>query len=208
MIGGFTGRICVSGSDGKNDLPIIFHIDDTPTFRISFVKPFIEFTDGRFAIVGPLARGIGVMNVKAKVGSVASSSPLQHGQVAIGVSRGEDRATTDVALDAYGLAVFVIIVGDLRKLDERGLAVTKLVFHPASAADDLLRRNAIDALGPRPHELDAATGNDVGFETVRTQIGKQFQHRLIDHLRVEFSGGRVLCGGDPIADDFFKLFRC
>ena len=63
-----------------------------------------------------------------------------------------------------------------------GLPSTHLELRLAAAADDLLGRDAIDLLRPRPHELDAAAGNDEGLETVGAQIGEQFDHGLIDHL--------------------------
>ncbi len=37
------------------------------------------------------------------------------------------------------------------------------------------------------------------------QVGDQFQHRLIDHLRIEPLGDRMLGGGDPLNDDPVKL---
>ena len=80
-----------------------------------------------------------------------------------------------------------------------GLPSRNSYFSLAAAADDLLGRNAIDLLGPRAHELDAAAGDDEGLEAVRAQVGEQFEHRLIDHLGVELAGLRMLRRGDPVA---------
>ena len=78
-------------------------------------------------------------------------------------------------------------------------------FSLAAAADDLLGRNAIDLLRPRAHELDAAAGDDEGLESIRAQIGEQFEHRLIDHLGVEPLGLRMLRGGDPVLHDLVEF---
>ena len=49
----------------------------------------------RFAVVGSLALGVGVVDV-----AVACGGPLQHLEVAMGVAEGGNTATTNVTLDA------------------------------------------------------------------------------------------------------------
>jgi hypothetical protein len=56
------------------------------------------------------------------------------------------------------------------------------VFRFDFGANDLFGRDAIHLFRPGPHELDAATGDNKGLETVRAKIGEQFEHRLIDAL--------------------------
>src|SRR5438874_12725529 len=46
----------------KNRFPVVFHADHGPTFGDGFVPCFIEFADERFAIVSPLALGVGMMH--------------------------------------------------------------------------------------------------------------------------------------------------
>lgn len=46
----------------------------------------------------------------------------------------------------------------------------------------MLGWNAVGLFRPHPHELDAATRHDKGLEAVGSQIGQQFDHRLIDEL--------------------------
>ena len=70
-----------------------------------------------------------------------------------------------------------------------------------AAADHLLGRDAVDLLGPRPHELDAAAGDDVGLEAVGAQIGQHFQHRLVDQFGVGPLEPRVPGGREPVLDD-------
>ena len=79
---------------------------------------------------------------------------------------------------------------DFRESDEHRLAVAHFEFRLDAAADDLLGRNAVDALGPGAHELDAAAGDDEGLESVGAEVSEQFEHRLIDHLGVELAGLR------------------
>ena len=76
-----------------------------------------------------------------------------------------------------------------------GLPSFHLEFDDAAAADDLLGRNAVRLLDPRPHELDAAAGDDERLEVVRTKIRQQFDHRLVDALvvRAVNRGCRAVC---------------
>ena len=75
-----------------------------------------------------------------------------------------------------------------------------------AAADDLLGRDAVDPLGPRAHELDAAAGDDVRLEAVRAQVGEQLEHRLVDQLGVGPLESRVLGRREPVVDDLVELF--
>ena len=90
-------------------------------------------------------------------------------------------------------------------LTSTGLPSRSSNFSLAAAADDLLGRDAIDLLRQGAHELDAAAGDDEGLEAVRAQVGEQFEHRLIDHLRVRPLGLRMLRGRDPVLDDLLEL---
>src|SRR5262249_62038068 len=101
----------------------------------------------------------------------AGRRPLEQLEVAVGVAEGRDRATADGPVDAHGLAGVVVDELDLGEADQYWLAVPELVFHPDGATHDLLRRDAVDSLGPRPHELDAATGDDVCLEAEGAQVG-------------------------------------
>ena len=46
----------------EDRLPIIFHVDDNPTFGVRLVERFIEAAHGGLAIVGILARGVCVVD--------------------------------------------------------------------------------------------------------------------------------------------------
>ena len=108
-------------------------------------------------------------------------------------------------LDRCRLAGFVVDEIQLGKLHDHRFAVAHFKLCFTAAADDLLRRDAIDALCPRADELNAATANNVGFETVRAQVGQQFEHRLIDHFGEQPAGLRMLCRGDPVGDNLVEL---
>ena len=69
------------------------------------------------------------------------------------------------------------------------------------AADDLLRRDAVDLLGIYAHEILAAAGDDVGLVAVGAQILHDLEHRLVDQLCVGPVPARMFGGRDP----FFHL---
>ena len=104
-------------------------------------------------------------------------------------------------LMATGLSALSLLKLNLRQAHEHRLAVAHLEPGLDAAADDLLRRDAVDALAPLTQELDAAARDDEVLEAVGAQVGEQFEHRLVDHLGEEPAGLRMLRGGDPVLDD-------
>ena len=91
------------------------------------------------------------------------------------------------------------------KPEQDRLAVAHLEPGLDRGAHHLLGRNAVDALGPRAHELDAAARDDEGLEAVGAQIGEQLQHRLVDQLGVGPLPAAVARGRDPVRDDLLEL---
>jgi len=60
-------------------------------------------------------------------------------------------------------------------------------------------------LRPWPHEFDPASGDNVGLESIGTQIAQKFHHRLVDALGVgTLELGMSGCG-QPVSDDCLKL---
>ena len=104
-------------------------------------------------------------------------------------------------LMATGLSALSLLKLKLRQAHENRLAVAHLEPGLDAAADDLLRRDAVDALAPLTQELDAAARDDEVLEPVGAQVGEQFEHRLVGHFGEEPAGLRMLRGGDPILDD-------
>ena len=80
-----------------------------------------------------------------------------------------------------------------------GVPSLHLVLRLDRGADDLLGRNAVDALGPGPHEVDAAAGDDERLEAVGAQVGEHLEHRLVDEIGVEPLEARMPRGGEPVA---------
>ena len=112
------------------------------------------------------------------------------------------------AVDADRLARAVVDEVDLGQLHAAPASPSRISNRVLPlAADDLLGRNAVDPFGPRPHELDAAAGDDERLEAVRAQVGQQLEHRLVDHLGVEPLDARMLRGADPVADDLRRTRR-
>ena len=95
---------------------------------------------------------------------------------------------------------------DLGQPHQHRLAVAHLVLGLDAATDHLLGRDAVDLLGPGPHELDAAAGDDEGLEAVGPQVSEQLEHGLVDHLGVGPPGRRMPRGGQPLVDDWLELF--
>ena len=126
-------------------------------FAFCLIERLVEFSDVRGAIVGPFPLGIGVVHEARESSSGTSRCPFQHLQVAVGVSEREDRASAYEAVDADGFARAIVDELDPGLLHEHGFAVgAHANFDDPGGAHYLFRRNAVDLLDPRPHELDAA----------------------------------------------------
>ena len=106
---------------------------------------------------------------------------------------------------ATGLPALSLTKSISRQARQYRLVAAQFELGLDAAPDHLLRRYAVDLLGPGANEFDLAARYDEGLETVRPQVGEQFQHRLIDHLGVESSSLRMPGAGDPVADDLVEL---
>ena len=69
----------------------------------AFVELAVESADVRFAVVGPLARGVVVMDEHPQPRTGAAVRPFEHLEVAVGVAERGDRPPTDVQLMPTGL---------------------------------------------------------------------------------------------------------
>src|SRR5262245_26188752 len=97
------------------------------------------------------------MDETQKARTAACRSPLQHLQVSIRIAKGEDGTPSDEFVDGNRLANFVVDEIDLGQARQHGLAVAHLKLGLDCAANDLLRRNAIDLFCPGAHELNATS---------------------------------------------------
>ena len=120
-----------------------------------------------FAVVGPLAGGVGVVDDQAEVGAAAGGHILKHLVVAVGVAECDHRLAADVAKDADGLALLVADEEDAGLAVEAGRAVLVALGDFDLAADDLPGRDSVDGFRPGAHAVDAAAGDDPGLEVVR-----------------------------------------
>ena len=169
--------------------------------------PELDVRQSERRTVGVFARRIVVQHQQLETRAAAALRVFQHLLVALGVAERGDGPAADVLVDADGLVALVVIEVQLRQAHEHRLAVAHFKLRLDAAADDLFRRNAVNLLRPRAHELDAAAGDDEVLEAVRAQVGEHFEHRLIDHFGEELAGLRMFRGGDPILDDLLKLHR-
>jgi hypothetical protein len=83
----------------EHPLPVRLHVHDRPAPRLGLGEPFLEPADVR-AVVGPLAVGVGVVDVQAEARAGDGGRPLQHLEVAVRVAERRDRPPADVHLDA------------------------------------------------------------------------------------------------------------
>ena len=88
-------------------------------------------------------------------------------KIAIGVTECGDRTATDMLPYADGLILFVIDKADFRLPDNNGFAVGDFLVSLDTAADHLLRWDSVNPLGPRPHEFNAAAGDDPCLKSIR-----------------------------------------
>src|SRR5690242_9352230 len=125
------------------------------------------------AIVSVFALGVGVVDNQAdaslRTAFGAFCGPLKHLQVAVRIAKGEYRVPPDEPVDANRLAGTIVNELDLSLFEKQGLAVIPFVFDDAAAANDLLRRDAVSALDPGSHELNAAARDDKRLESVRSK---------------------------------------
>ena len=169
--------------------------------------PQLDVRQSARRAVGVFARRVIVQHQQLEPRAAAALRVFQHLLVADGIAERGDGPAADVLVDADGLVAFVVVEVQLRQTHEHGLAVAHLKLRLDAAADDLFRRDAIDLLRPRAHELDAAAGDDEVLEAVRAQVGEHFEHRLIDHVGKSLPVCRMFRGGDPVLDDLLELRR-
>ena len=188
-----------------NDLPVLLHVDNRPAFRLCFVEAFVEAANAGLSVVGPFALGIRMVDVKREPRPLSGSRPLQHLQVAVGVAERGNGSPADLLVDGNRLAFLVVKEVEFGQADKNRRTVAHLELHLDAAADHLLRRDAIDFLGPRAHELDAAAGNDEGLEAIRAQVTEHLEHGLIDHLGVGAFGRGMSRRRMPVLHDLLEL---
>src|SRR5215510_15925525 len=113
---------------------------------------------------------------------LVGGAPLQHLLIAVGVAECSNRFSADELVDANRFARSVVNEIDFRHTLDNGLAVADFESLLRRTADDLFWRDAVSFLRPRPHELNATTGNDERFEAIDAHIVQQLEHGLIDAL--------------------------
>ncbi len=188
-------------SQGKTTLPLAGHVHDGPAFLPGLVERLVQPSDRRFAVVGPLSFGVGVMDEPHQARPVAGRRPLQHLAIPIRVAKGQDGAAADELVDADRFAFVVVYEIDLGDADQDRAILPHFELGFDAGADHLLGRDAVHVLDPGAHELDAASGDDVGPEIVGPQEIEKLQHGLVNHLGVETSGPGVAGAGNPVQDE-------
>src|SRR5256885_1417883 len=173
---------CLLSEGWKNRFPIVFHADYGPAFRDRFVPRFVESAYIRFAVVGPFAFSIIVVDDEHEARIRPAHRPLEHLLVAVGIPKCRDRSPTNENLNTDWLALFVIDELHFGQSQKQRLSISDFVFHFAAATNDLLWRNAVRLFGKATHKLDPAARYDESLEIICPQIREQLEHRLVNHL--------------------------
>ncbi|BCQ61850.1 hypothetical protein PBOI14_36000 [Pseudomonas sp. Boi14] len=187
----------VPGARRVDPPPFGGHVHQRPAVLLCLIQGLVQAPDLGLAVVGPLARCVGVVHQGHEPLATAGGGPLQHLQVAVGVAESQQRAPADDPVDAFRLARAVVVVGQLGGAQDRRLAVLELPLGDEVAADHLFRRDAVGAFGEGAHEGGVAAGDDVGLEILAAQVVEHFQHGLVDHLVERPPGLRVAGLGQP-----------
>src|SRR5690606_17216318 len=133
-------------------------IDDRPTTLLGLVERLVECAYVGVAIISVLALGVRMMHEAQEARSGARCRVLEHGVIAIRISKGKDGTTTNEAVDSDRLAIMVVNELDLCLFDEPDCSVCRtLELDDARRAYDLLRRDRVNIFGEHAHEFDAAT---------------------------------------------------
>src|SRR4051812_30915941 len=111
----------------------------------------------RIAVVGIFALRVGVVDDQAEPRtSGAERGPLQHFEIAVGISERRDWTAADVLVDPDRLSRLVVDEVDVGQPEKRGRTIFYLKSGLDRRSDHLLRGDSVDPLGPGPHEFDAA----------------------------------------------------
>src|SRR5262249_44164087 len=154
-------------------------VHDNPAAPGGFVEGLVEAAETRLAVVGELALGVSMMDDQPQARPGTDGRVLEHLQVAVRVAERQYRLAADGAVDADGFASAVVDELDPGLFDQHRLAVAHLEFRDDAAADDLLGGDSVDLLGPRPHKLDPAAGDDKGLESFGAKPDQQLAHGLV-----------------------------
>jgi len=92
----------------KDYFPILLHIDHCPSIYRSSVQRYIETAEVRLFVVSIFALGIGVMNDRTEAYAAADGCPLQHLEIAVGISERGNRVTANAFVDSNRFARLVI----------------------------------------------------------------------------------------------------
>src|SRR5262245_43603473 len=82
-----------------NNFPVFFHIYYGPSPGLCLVEGLVELADLRCPVICPLALVISVVHQQCKSSSRPGSRPLQHLQVAIGITKSRRWTASDAAID-------------------------------------------------------------------------------------------------------------
>src|SRR5262245_25404748 len=149
-----------------------------------------------------------MMDKHHQPGTIAHSRVFEHLLVTGRIAESTYRASTDDHVNPFRLTGFVVDQEHFGKFDQFRITLfVVLVFHLAHAADNLLRRYAVDLLGKGPHKLLTAAGHDVDLEPVVPQVLHQLEHWLIHAFGIRPFEARMLRFSEPLLNDLQELLN-
>src|ERR1700709_776816 len=129
--------------------------------------------------------------------AVARAGPFQHCAITIRIAKRSERTLADEAGDPDYLSDAVVDEGYLWQAHQHWLAIYDFVLCFVERSHNLLRRNAIYTLRVDAHKCLPTASDDVGPESVGTQILHHLQHRLIGQVGVRSLEPRILFCHQP-----------
>jgi hypothetical protein len=171
-------------------------------FTAAPVQRCIETAEVRLFVVGIFALGIGVMNDRTEAYAVTDGCPLQHLDIAVGIS---ERGRRRPILSLFPTDLPVLPSIKLTSGNRNSVGILSRIWNLLSMDDrtPCSGRSAVHFLGPRAHELDAANRHDECHEAVSPQIRKQFEHRLVNQLGI----GPIERGSRAAASQSVTIFE-
>ena len=192
----------------RRPLPVAFHSDDDPArLRRLVVELLGESADlGVGQAPRPARRRIRGRRRRAE-GSYPAGRPRPPSYIPASAGRRSNcrRQTADgVPITRWmpsGLPALLSLRRTRGLLDEdRAARRVILIANASGGSDDLLGRDAVDALRIDADEVLPAAGHDVGLEAVGPQMGHEFDLRQVGKVGVEAVPPRMPRRSEPARD--------
>jgi len=145
-----------------------------------------------------------MMHQHLQPSAAARAGPFQHRAITIRIAKRSVRTLADEAVDPDYLSDAIVDESYLRQAHQYRLAVFHFILRLVERSHNLLWWNAIHALRIDTHKRLPTASDDVGSESVGTQILHDLEHRLIDQVGVRSLEPRILFCHQPSRNNLLK----